>query len=97
MTGEPVTGLGQAFIQAASHAAMKRGALAVWTIYDRPKDHPNGFIARRFEIGHKVGPLATSDVLTGKLEALREAFEGAGLVKMARSERDPPHLVESWL
>ncbi len=53
--------------------AAKRGALTIWTVYDRPKDHPDGFIARRFEIG-RGQTIATDDTLAGKLEDIRLAF-----------------------
>jgi hypothetical protein len=75
--------------------ASQRGKLTSWTVYDRPRDHPVGFIARRFEIsGNVVTP--TQDTLTGELEHLREAFERAGFVKIMRSESDEPQIVESW-
>jgi hypothetical protein len=76
--------------------ASQRGRLTIWTIYDRPLDHPEGFIARRFEVGDGVsGP--TRDTITGKLEDIRQAFEKAGLVKMRREAGDEPQIVESWL
>jgi len=74
--------------------AFQRGQLTQWTIYDRPRDHPVGFIARRFEISGSITP--TEDTLSGELEHLREVFERAGLVKIARSESDEPQIVESW-
>jgi hypothetical protein len=33
----------------ANAEAIKRGALSLWTIYEKPLDHPDGFLARRFE------------------------------------------------
>jgi hypothetical protein len=76
--------------------AVKRGALAIWTIYDRPKDFPDGFIARRFEVSGGVsGP--TKDTITGKLEDIRQAFWKAGLCKLSREEGDEPQIVESWV
>jgi hypothetical protein len=76
--------------------AMKRGALVVWTIYDRPRDYPDGFIARRFEVG-KDRLTATSDTLTGGLEHLRAIFGKAGLIKLARQDGDERPIVESWV
>jgi hypothetical protein len=84
-------------ILSAQHAAAKRGKLAIWTIYDRPKDHPEGFIARRFEVGGGGAPVATEHALTGELKTLRDAFESAGLFKMAREAADETQIVESWL
>ena len=74
--------------------ASQRGKLTQWIVYDRPRDHPVGFIARRFEISGSIMP--TEDTLTGELEHLREAFERAGFVKIPRSESDEPQIVESW-
>lgn len=75
--------------------ASQRGKLSMWTVFDRPRDHPSGFIARRFETGSDV-KTPTEDMLTGELEHLREVFERAGLVKIMRSEGDEPQIVESW-
>jgi hypothetical protein len=75
--------------------ASQRGKVTSWTVYDRPRDHSVGFIARRFEIGSGV-TTPTEDVLSGELEHLREVFERAGLVKIMRSEGDEPQIVESW-
>jgi hypothetical protein len=76
--------------------AIKRGALPMWTIYDRPKDHPDGFIARRFESG-KGGVTPSDDTLTGELEAIRETFMAAGLYKLVRDDSDEPQIVETWV
>jgi hypothetical protein len=72
--------------------AVKRGVLPMWTIYDHPKDHPEGFIARRFE-----SIMPTGDTLAGELEELREIFINAGLFKLPRSEGDEPQIVETWV
>jgi hypothetical protein len=77
--------------------AAKRGALVIWTIYDRPKDHPYGFIARRFEVGGGGGITATDHALITDLEGLREIFAKAGLVNICRQEGDEPQIVESWV
>jgi hypothetical protein len=80
----------------ANADAMKRGALPMWTIYDRPSDCPDGFIARRFEVGGGQ-PVATGDTLTGELEALRQTFWKAGMLKLARERSDEPQIVETWV
>jgi hypothetical protein len=76
--------------------AVKRGALAIWTIYDRPKDFPHGFIARRHEV-HEGAMTATKDTITGKLEDIRQAFWKAGLCKLSRQEGDDAKIIESWV
>jgi hypothetical protein len=76
--------------------ASQRGQLTIWTIYDRPKDHPEGFIARRFEVGEGK-TVATADTINGKLDDIRMALERAGLVNIRRQEGDEPQIVESWI
>jgi hypothetical protein len=75
----------------ANADAMKRGVLAMWTIYEKPLDHPDGFIARRFENG------PTMDTITGALEEIRDIFARAGLFKLTRSDGDEPQIVETWI
>ncbi len=41
MSDDPVS-----HVLAAQSEAAKRGALATWTIYDRPDEYPDGYIAR---------------------------------------------------
>ena len=80
----------------AQHEAAKRGVLVIWTIYDRPRDHPEGFIARRFDV-RAEGPKATDLTIAGELEDLREGFWKAGLMKLSRQDGDEPQIVESWV
>ena len=80
----------------ANADAIKRGALAIWTIYNRPKDYPQGFIARLHEVAKgKNGP--TDKTIDGGLDEIRHAFYRAGLTRMPRSADDEPQIVESWL
>ena len=79
----------------AQNAAAHRGLLTIWTIYDKPKDHPDGFIARRFDAAGELIP--TDDTMTGELEDMREVFWKAGLLKLTRQEGDEPQIVESWM
>ena len=90
--GDTVSGIIWATLEAA-----QRGRTTIWTIYDRPSDHPVGFIARRFEVGSGSGHTPTKDTLTGKIDDLRFALERAGFVKIARSEGDEAQIVESWI
>ena len=76
--------------------ASQRGQLAIWTIYEKPKDHPDGFIARRFEVGGGR-TVATGDTLAGKLEDIRRALWKAGLMKLERRDGDDARIVESWV
>ena len=80
----------------ANAEAMKRGMLPLWTVYEKPLDHPQGFVARRFESGKGFhGP--TMDTVTGELEDIRAIFRLAGLIKLDRDVEDEPQIVETWV
>lgn len=66
--------------------------LDMWTVYDRPKDFPHGYVARRF-----VFDKPTDDLISGSLESLRTAFMRAGFNCLTRAESDEPQIVETWL
>lgn len=78
------------------YEASRRGALSLWTIFDHPTDYPNSYVARRFETT-KEGAVATKDVIEGELEAIRKAFQRAGLWCMSRNRDDDARIVETWL
>lgn len=82
-------------IQAES---IKRGALSIWTIYDKPRDFPHSYVARRFEVSNaSTEPLATDDVVQGDLPIIRKSFAQCGLTCIPRDPSDEPQIVESWL
>ena len=83
-------------VRDANADATRRGLLPMWTVYDRPADHPDGFIARRFEVGRQ-GPAATGDTLTGELDEIRRVFWSVGLMKLSRQDGDQPQIVETWV
>jgi hypothetical protein len=85
-----------AAIAEAQWAAAKSGILSMWTVYDRPKDHPDGYVVRRFACTAQ-GPVATADAYTGSLELIRDSLWKAGLIKMDRQPDDEPQIVETWL
>jgi len=76
---------------------MTEVSLDLWTIYDHPKDHPGGFIARRFEVGI-FGHRPTRDTIhSSDLEELRTAMQERGLYCIPRSEGDDPVIIETWV
>jgi len=77
--------------------AAKRGVLTIWTVYERPKDYPIGWIARMFEISG-AGPKPTGRVIKcAALQPIREKLIRAGLTCLPRQEGDEPQIVESWI
>jgi hypothetical protein len=71
--------------------------LRMWTVYERPSDYPENYVARLFEVD-AAGPHATENtVIAPDLEFLRALMIGMGLVKMVRDPNDDPVIVEVWL
>jgi hypothetical protein len=75
---------------------MKTGELHIWTVYERPRDYPNSFVARLHIVSEgKTGP--TDTVIIGPtLESVRKQIP-QGLVRMDRFPMDEPQIVEVWL
>ena len=73
-----------------------RTVVEIWTIYDRPLDFPEGFIARRFEVV-PGSARPTTEALTGTLANLRREMERQGRVCLPRDPGDHPNVVESWI
>lgn len=76
------------------------GHLDIWTIYDHPKDFPDAFIARRFEVRSTTegGPQATADVIvSGNLKDIRREMRNRGLVCLTRQDEDDSAIIETWL
>ena len=65
-------------------------------IYQKPYDFPNAFIARVWE---GIGPVATNTmIIRNSLHEIREDIVAAGFtIKLPRSRRDDPVVVETWM
>lgn len=73
----------------------KPASLKNWVIYERPTDHPVGFVVREFEVtAGEVKPLEAQTAPT--LEAARELVP-AGLYRIDRFPQDDPNIVEVWM
>jgi hypothetical protein len=71
-------------------------ALSIWTVYDHPRDYPNSWVARRFEISNKGVGITREMFLADTLEELRVLLP-VGLVRLNRQASDDPKIVETWL
>jgi hypothetical protein len=71
--------------------------LSIWTIYDHPRDYPEGFIARRWAIANGQNFMTSDTFKADNLETLRRHFEGRALFRMPRQDGDDRVIVESWL
>ena len=71
---------------------------AMWVVYDHPTDYPDKFVARRFDVDRDEPKPSASIIITDDLDKLRDMLQlELGLVKLMRSERDDPKIVETWL
>lgn len=71
--------------------------LYMWTLYDHPTDMPELYVARKFEIDSS-GAHPTDDVIGFEsIYVLRITLARRGLTCIARSPRDDPKIIESWI
>jgi hypothetical protein len=70
--------------------------LRIWTVYERPKDYPNSYVARLWE-GAKDGPVATESIVIGTLEGVRETMLDMHLTRLPRAPEDDPAILETWI
>ncbi len=71
--------------------------LALWTIYDHPKDVPDAFVARRFALDAGSARAELLSIVASDLAEIRAWFAAAGLTCLARAHDDDPVIVECWL
>ena len=80
---------------------MSEGAvMRLWTVYDKPSDFPDEFVARAYEIGRGVVQ-PTMEHVTGKtLEDVRAAVQRRDpnvSFPLPRQAGDDPAIVETWI
>jgi hypothetical protein len=67
-----------------------------WVIYERPKDYPHGFVARRWTVS-AAGAVPTRDTFVAGTLAEARALLPPGLICLQRMPEDDPRIVEVWL
>lgn len=68
----------------------------MWTVFERPDDYPDGFIARLFLVRRSI-VRATDTTVTGPtLDAVRAQLP-PGLYNLGREAGDKPSVVETWI
>lgn len=73
------------------------GTLSIWTVYERPLDYPDCYVARRHQIEAGYSVATPEAILSDTLEPLRGRMLEMGLTCLPRQEGDDPHIVESWI
>lgn len=74
--------------------------LTIWTIYERPTDWPDWYVARPFDIIRGTPePVPRRDglIMMRRLEPLRKEMKRMGLTCLPRAAQDEPQIVESWI
>ena len=68
--------------------------LRQYTIYDHPRDYPDGFVVREWEID--ASQMTSRRAWTAPtLETARELIP-VGLFRIPRADNDDPVIVETW-
>ncbi|WP_155831239.1 hypothetical protein [Hyphomicrobium sp. 802] len=80
----------------AHHLTLRAGLQPMWTIYERPTDYPNGFIARLFVHGPGIFGPSLETVKGATLQEVRAGLP-KGLFCMPRFPEDDPKIVEVWI
>ena len=72
--------------------------LRIWTVYERPKDYPDSYVARLFEVDADGSRPTESIIICERLEQLQDMLEfEMHLTKLMRHPEDDPVIVETWL
>lgn len=72
---------------------LKQATVPIITIYERPADYPDKFVARLWDVNRPTNLAAIADTY----EELLEAIPVNSMVKMARSPADDPVILETWM
>jgi hypothetical protein len=71
-------------------------ALKIWTVYERPRDYPQDYVARLWLSG-PAGPRATASAFrSATLKQLRQHLKTLGLTRLNRHAGDDPAILETW-
>lgn len=77
---------------------MSEVVLTLWTVYERPADYPEGFVARRHEVLRDETTRPTPDAVFGAtIGDVRAKIPRIFGTCVPRSPGDKPQIVESWL
>lgn len=70
--------------------------MRIYTIYDHPKDYPNHFVMRVFDVSASASTPTGDFTIADTLEEVRKAIPSE-CVCIARDLTDDPVVVESWI
>lgn len=70
--------------------------LELYTIYDRPADHPSSVVLRRWIVDGR-GTQPAESALCNTIDEARAILIAHGLVCIPRDVNDDPVVVETWV
>lgn len=73
------------------------GALAVWVIYDHPRDFPKGFVLRPQFATRSGAVIASPEAWYASDPDTLRSILPPGVVCMARHPQDDPAILETWI
>jgi hypothetical protein len=71
--------------------------MSVFVIYEKPKDYPQGYVVRRWEVA--MGSMEAQAMESARVATIEEAraLIPEGLFRMDRALEDEPQIVETWI
>lgn len=67
--------------------------LPIIAVYKHPEDYPDKYVARAFDLQQPTNLVAVADDYDGILGAIPTG----DMVRLERSEKDDPAIVETWI
>jgi hypothetical protein len=71
--------------------------LTLWTVYEKPKDCPHGYVVREWYVEAGEGEPTPGPLNVFNTLAEARAHVPDGRVRMPREETDDPCILETWL
>ncbi len=72
---------------------VKQSTMPIITVFKNPTDYPDKYVARVFDITRPTNLAAVADTY----EELLEAIPTRQMVRLERSPKDDPVVVETWV
>ena len=70
--------------------------LTMWTVYDRPTDHPDSFVARRWSIEPGGARAERVTIVARAIAPIRAWLHATGFHRMPAMPGDDPVILETW-
>lgn len=72
-------------------------SLTMWTVYERPSDFPDLYVARKWEVQQGFAKPTLEVRVSTDLSPLEDQLSHEGLTFMQREPSDEPQILGVWL